>query len=336
MRYKNVKFALVLFALFGILFAQVLPNIEGYKTLKCDFHTHTVFSDGLVWPTIRVEEAISEGLDAIAISDHLEYLPHKKLVSTDKNISSQIAKRHAIGKNLVVIAAAEITRWMPPGHFNVLFVQDANKLVQNDFLAVIEEAISQDAFIFWNHPGWIVHQPDRVVRWYDIHQTLVDRAYLHGIEFANYHEHYPAAAGLAKKHNLTFLANSDIHNLSHKAFLKDYAHRPLTLVFAEKKNEKFIREALFARRTIALSVDDILAGPEALLRDFIKACLEFKREDSKLLVKNLAELPFKIQDENKNIYYLAPLSEIELPYTEIFTILNTYIDKNEHLLLEIN
>lgn len=25
-----------------------LPNIEGYKTLKCDFYMHTVFSDGLV------------------------------------------------------------------------------------------------------------------------------------------------------------------------------------------------------------------------------------------------------------------------------------------------
>ncbi len=30
------------------------PNILGYKTLKCDFHQHTVFSDGDVWPSIRV------------------------------------------------------------------------------------------------------------------------------------------------------------------------------------------------------------------------------------------------------------------------------------------
>ena len=29
------------------------PDIPGYKTLKCDFHTHTVFSDGSVWPDIR-------------------------------------------------------------------------------------------------------------------------------------------------------------------------------------------------------------------------------------------------------------------------------------------
>jgi len=48
-----------------------LPDIPGYVTLKCDFHMHTVFSDGDVWPTVRVDEALRDGLDAIAITDHL-------------------------------------------------------------------------------------------------------------------------------------------------------------------------------------------------------------------------------------------------------------------------
>ena len=38
-----------------------VPDPEGYRTLKCDFHIHTVFSDGLVWPTVRVDEAYREG-----------------------------------------------------------------------------------------------------------------------------------------------------------------------------------------------------------------------------------------------------------------------------------
>ena len=38
-----------------------IPNILGYQTLKCDFHTHTVFSDGVVWPTVRIDEAWQEG-----------------------------------------------------------------------------------------------------------------------------------------------------------------------------------------------------------------------------------------------------------------------------------
>ena len=38
-----------------------VPNLNGYTTLKCDFHMHSVFSDGLVWPTVRVDEAYREG-----------------------------------------------------------------------------------------------------------------------------------------------------------------------------------------------------------------------------------------------------------------------------------
>ena len=57
-----------------------IPGFDGYQTLKCDFHIHTVFSDGSVWPSVRVQEAWQEGLDAIAITDHLEYRPHKDIV----------------------------------------------------------------------------------------------------------------------------------------------------------------------------------------------------------------------------------------------------------------
>ena len=33
------------------------PDLPGCGTLKCDFHMHTVFSDGEVWPPVRVAEA---------------------------------------------------------------------------------------------------------------------------------------------------------------------------------------------------------------------------------------------------------------------------------------
>ena len=36
------------------------PDLPGYKTLVCDLHMHSVFSDGSVWPDIRVQEAIRE------------------------------------------------------------------------------------------------------------------------------------------------------------------------------------------------------------------------------------------------------------------------------------
>ena len=71
-----------------------IPDILGYKTLKCDFQIHTVFSDGSVWPDIRSEEAWREGLDAIAITDHIEYQPHQEDLPTNHDRSYEIAKPH--------------------------------------------------------------------------------------------------------------------------------------------------------------------------------------------------------------------------------------------------
>lgn len=92
------------------------PDIPGYRTLKCDFHIHTVFSDGNVWPTIRVEEALKDGLDAISMTDHIEYQPHKDdIPHPDRNRSFEIAKRFAEAYDILVIRGSEITRSMPPG-----------------------------------------------------------------------------------------------------------------------------------------------------------------------------------------------------------------------------
>ena len=40
----------------------VIPDIDGYKTLKGELHIHTVFSDASVWTTPRIE-AMTEGTD---------------------------------------------------------------------------------------------------------------------------------------------------------------------------------------------------------------------------------------------------------------------------------
>ncbi|MCF7833176.1 MAG: hypothetical protein K9N05_06345 [Candidatus Marinimicrobia bacterium] len=292
---------------------------------------HTVFSDGLVWPTIRVDEAIDEGLDVIAITDHLEYVPHKKYVSTDMNASFEIAKKKANNKGLICIHGAEFTRWMPPGHLNALFIQDGNKLLIDDFLPAIEEAISQGAFILWNHPGWIAHQPDKVVRWYDIHQTLVDRGWMHGIEFANDHEHYTGVLEYTNKFDLATFGNSDVHGIVLREFLQKNNHRTMTLVFASEKSEKAVKEALFAKRTIALSVDDILAGPEELIDQFVNACLKI---DGYTLT-NLSEIPYTFMNKDQGTYVLEPLGSLILPNVDNWEITNVWVNKNENLQLQL-
>ena len=46
-----------------------VPNLNGYTTLKCDFHMHSVFSDGLVWPTVRVDEATEDATETLSSHD---------------------------------------------------------------------------------------------------------------------------------------------------------------------------------------------------------------------------------------------------------------------------
>ena len=75
-------------------------DLPRYTTLRCDFHMHTVFSDGLVWPTLRVEEAWRDGLDVIAITDHSEYQRFKDDVPPKIGRSYELALQAARGLGL--------------------------------------------------------------------------------------------------------------------------------------------------------------------------------------------------------------------------------------------
>ena len=109
----------------------IFPDTAIYKTLTVDLHTHSVFSDGHVWPTIRVGEAVKDGLDALAITEHLEYQPHiSDIPHPDRNRSFNEANRSAAGLDLTVIPGVEITRVGDAGHMNAVFVKDANTLVR--------------------------------------------------------------------------------------------------------------------------------------------------------------------------------------------------------------
>ena len=58
----------------------ILPTIDGYTLYKADFHTHTIYSDGDVTPRQRVREAWYDGLDIVAITDHLEIRTYEKFM----------------------------------------------------------------------------------------------------------------------------------------------------------------------------------------------------------------------------------------------------------------
>ena len=272
-----------------------IPDIRGYKTLKCDFHQHTVFSDGNVWPTVRVEEAWREGLDAIAITDHIEYQPHKQDVPTNHNRPYEIALPTAKERGLLLIKGAEITRDTPPGHFNALFLEDVNPLDTKELLDAMAAADNQGAFIWWNHPDW---KPEHK-GWFDIHTTLYEKKYLRGIEVVNGSSYYPDVQRWALDKNLTFMANSDIHAPSLLERSTAEKHRPMTLVFAREKNIPAVKEALVSGRT-AIWFENKIIGLRQHLEALFEATIRITdiERDGKVVrftLRNVSDLPLELQ-----------------------------------------
>ena len=67
---------------------------DGRLVLSVDTHTHSVFSDGHVWPTVRVWEANKDRLDGMAITEHLEYQPYRKdIPHPDRNRAFELAAK---------------------------------------------------------------------------------------------------------------------------------------------------------------------------------------------------------------------------------------------------
>lgn len=289
-----------------------IPDIPGYKTLKCDFHMHTVFSDGSVWPDIRVIEAWREGLDAIAITDHIEYLPHRHDMNIDFNRPHEIAEPEARDLDITLIKGSEITRKMPPGHINAIFLTDASLLKQDDWKDAVREAKKQGAFIFWNHPGWKGHQKDGVPRWYEEHSWLLENDMLNGIEVVNYFDYYPLVHDWAIEKNITMMSNSDIHYPTGMAFeFHKGERRAITLVFAPDKSQQEIKKALFAGRT-AVMFRNNLYGKEEFLEPIFQNSLE-------ILNKNITVAPgdkLVLQIRNiSDLDYILDAPEKDAPYS---------------------
>jgi len=273
----------------------VFPDVPGASTLVVDLHSHSVFSDGHVWPKIRIEEALRDGLDAFAVTEHLEYQPHlADIPHPDRNRSFEEASAAAADTSLIVIAGSEITRNLPAGHINAVFISDANLLFRvanppadpaatRDYYNEAgtwppEEAVAaanaQGAFVFMNHPDWTSQRPSGIAELSELQQRLIDAGQLHGIEIANGDAFSMEALDIALANNLTLLGVSDVHDLIDW----DYppatgAHRPVTLVFSRDRSAAGIRQALFDHRTVVW-FKNLLVGREVMLLPLLQASLQ--------------------------------------------------------------
>lgn len=351
---KKVLVGLLLFTGLAVFSQGKLIHtgeISGYVTLKCDFHTHTVFSDGEVWPAFRIREAMNDGLDVLAITDHLEYHPYKDYFAEDDNAAFRVAKNRADRNNLLLIRGTEITREMPPGHFNALFLNDSTVFEDTTFMKVMEKAINQGAFILWNHPGWKGQQPDGVARKYEIHEKLIHDGWVHGVEIYNDSEFYPEVMAWCLQDDLTMIGNSDVHgSTAEVASSRGYDHRVMTLVFAKDRSIKALKDALFAGRTLVW-YGDTIAGNLDMAEPFVKSSLKrssVHHETNKHLyyrIENPTDIPFFLtHGENPG----APKKIKLRPHsyqiirvkkggdqTLVYTVSNVKIDARERLKVEL-
>jgi len=278
------------------------PNIPGFNTMTCDLHEHSVFSDGSVWPDIRVMEALMDGLDAISLTEHLEYQPHKAdIPHPDRNRSYELATEEAKNHNLLIVRGSEITRRMPPGHCNAIFIEDANKMLVSDSIGVFREAKRQGAFVFWNHPNWISQRKDGMATLTDMHRQLIKEKLLDGIEVVNGDNYSDEALQIALDNNLAIMGTSDIHQLidwDHKPHTG--GHRPITLVFSKDRTLESIKDGLVNRRTAAF-FKDLLIGRDEFLLPLLQQSLKI---DSAKYTRNSNVLEVTIQNNTSCAFTL--------------------------------
>ncbi|MFL2697669.1 MAG: Sb-PDE family phosphodiesterase [Gammaproteobacteria bacterium] len=319
------------------------PNPKGYEIIVSDLHTHSVFSDGHVWPTIRIEEAVKDGLDLISLTEHLEFQPHRHdIPHLDRNRPYQEGKTAASKHDLIVINGAEITREMneeydSPGHINAVFIKDANKLYKFDenkieeasdlvkwgkdlegkvieFYAVtnlwpaenaLKEANNQGAFLFWNHPSWTAQRSDGIAKLDPIHEKLIKNKMLHGIEVINGGFYSEEAFQIALDNNLTVMGTSDVHNLIDWDYKPHLGgHRPVTLILSKARTKESIKSALFNRRTVVW-YEDLLIGEKENVALLVKACLEI---DSASYIYDSAVLRVTIKNSSDTKFSLKNLT----------------------------
>src|SRR5690606_12456692 len=219
---------------------------------------------------------------------------------------------------LLISQGVEISPRFPPYHNNALFLNDANalpidymksgkkKFVMKDsithdqLMAPFVEAKRQDAFVFYNHPGYSWWDKKDTAIFTSFHQELLDAKILGGVEVVNSGVYNIIAHRLAMEHDLTMVCNTDAHYDIYPRYAD--SHRPMTLVFAKEKTVEGVKEALVNRRT-ALYFDDFIVARQPETKAFFKAAIKVTterriRNGEPLLVVNLyndSEIPFKIQ-----------------------------------------
>ena len=349
----------------------ILPQVNGYNLYKADLHTHSVYSDGDVDITFRITEAWYDGLDIIAVTEHIEHRPYEermveytrnynakkfekavnnRIISTpadgkgimvDLNYAVKQAKKAISGYDMLLIPGAEVTRdGSKVGHFNALFTTDNNLIYNPDPVQAVRNAKAQGALIMHNHPGWT----KKGIEITPTEEILYKEGLVDGIEVMNNDEFYPAIIDRAAEMNFFVSANSDIHGSAVMDYTVRGYDRPMTLVFAKENTLVSVREALEAKRTLAYGYGTV-CGDEQLLKDFFAASMQVKvirRTEKKVELKitNMSSIPYLVSRSGRNPIRLLPFHSFTCSVSASSSdvslkVMNMYSSKDAHPVVDL-
>ncbi len=296
----------------------VVPQVNGYNVYKADLHTHAIFSDGHVSIPSRLAEAWRDGLDVYAVTEHMEYRPHEKTfvewmkryfpdgkptkekgILVDLNLPYKLAKSAAAKYGITVIPGIEITRNSKKvGHYNALFIEDANVIYDTNPETAIRNAREQGAIIMHNHPGWRRKDLNMI----EFEQKVYDMGLIDGVEIMNGTQFYPKAIDRAMQYGLFMTATTDIHQTTAELYGVNGEYRNMTLILAKDKSLESLREAIEAKRTLAYSFGTV-AGDVELLRALFLASVKVTPTSSNkkrtyLQLENNSSIDFIIRQHN--------------------------------------
>lgn len=297
---KPYKFTEKLYDYTYVRKSITLPQVDGLNCYTADLHAHTIYSDGNLTPYERVLEAWRDGLDILAITDHIEtrrqernllkflkgYSPDKKGfepintrvsrgvhadergIVSDLNFSTELA-REAVKSfpELTIIQGVEISREpVHIGHYCALYTTDNNAIYSRDDAEALRNARKQGAIITHNHPGWERTTCDMT----EFHKKVYAEGLIDGIEITNGSSFYPDMVRRAVEMKLYMVSATDIHTSTANVYDPKGLYRDMTLIFAKDKSEKSIKKALLSQRTLGYCGGYII-GEESLLQKFFQA-----------------------------------------------------------------
>ena len=348
----------------------IAPSVDGYTAYKADLHTHTIFSDGHLTMDARLREAWQNGLDVMAVTEHLEYRKHEPMmveyhkkymrkgteakaysfvsknepakgeIMVDLNYPVELAKKIAPDFDITIIPGIEITR-KPGGlysHFNALFTTDNNTIYDPDAMQSLRNAKAQGALVMHNHPGWT--RKDMTPSKFD--KEAYEAGLIDGIEVVNGLEFYPKAITRAQKYNFFISANTDVHYPIAERYGDEF--RNMTLIFAKDKSLASLREAIEARRTLAYSFGT-LVGSEELLRKFFLASVSVRRiaDNAKgrkqYIITNNSSVKWLLARKDSRLEELGAHSSIIFVESKskgsTVVLLNTWYGEEDHLAIDL-